>query len=219
MKMEKNRKLSALLIATFLAAAIASANALTDAQILSVKNAFDKVPKVELAPKAAQIVAQTPAEERVEMAVLVVTEIAKKNPAGIVTVVSAVSTAAPETAPAISALAVKLVKQYTQAITLAAINAAPDQANRIVQAIAESNPSSVATLAKLVVPESTSTTDSGLDVPRRAPEMSKRAITASSTGGIKIEYGSITGVIYPAPPNTPLGGPNTGYDPNRYPQP
>lgn len=206
------------LLAAILTAAITSANALTEAQIQSVKGAFENMPKVEIAPKAARMVAQAPAEDKADMAVLAITEIAKNNPSVIVSVVSAIATVAPETAASVSAAAAKLVREYAEAIAVAAIKAAPDYANRIVLAVSEVAPSSAKSLTSITAStaSSTSTSPAILTTPKRAPEVSKRAISASAATGVTIVYGSITGVVYPGPATVPVNPARAGYDPRRY---
>jgi hypothetical protein len=218
MKMDNYRK-STVLLAAILTAAITSANALTEAQIQSVKGAFENVPKVEIAPKAARIVAQASAEDKTDMAILAITEIAKNNPSVIVSVVSAISTVAPEIAAPVSAAAAKLVRESAEAIAVAAIKAAPDYANRIVMAVSEAVPSSAKNVASLTTSAATpvtTTTASVTTVPKRAPEMSKKAISASAAGGVTIVYGNINGVVYPGPATVPVNAARPAYDPRRY---
>jgi len=183
--------------------AVASANALTDTQMASIKKAFDKVPVPELAAKAAQVVAQTPAADREPVAVAVTRVVVTKNAAVVASLVSAIATVAPEVAPAIAAEAAALARDYAEAIALAAANAAPAYAEKIAQAIAAAVPSQANAVTARV---------------RSSAE--RRAAGISASGTWTIIPGVLAGVINtPTRPPVPAPAPLTGYDPKRYQQP
>ncbi len=198
MKINRLYKITAL-IATLVTLAVASANALTDAQVASVKKAFNNVPVPEIAAKAAKLVAQAPASDKQEIAVLIIKTVAASNPAVLVSVVSSISAVAPEIAPAVSASAASLASDYVEAITIAAVKAAPRYAQQIGTSVSTSAPQAAAKVAETV----------------RVTE--KSASTPSASGGIRIVSGVGRGIVY-TPPLAPsaAGTSTTGFDPNRY---
>jgi hypothetical protein len=196
----KTHRIVSVMAAAFFAFAVTSANALTDAQVASVKKAFNQVRVTELAPTAAKMVAQAPKAEREAIAVLVTSTVVGQHPAVAVAVVSAIAAVAPETAPAVAATAAKLVEAYAEAIAVAAAKAAPAYAEKVAQAIGTAVPSASA------------------KVMARVRSVGKSAITASGAGSIRIVPGVIKGLTYtpPTPPSPPAVPPVVGYDPKRY---
>jgi len=180
--------------------AVASANALTDTQMASIKKAFDKVPVPELAAKAAQVVAQTPVTDREQVAVAVTRVVVTKNAAVVASLVSAIATVAPEVAPAIAAEAATLAQEYAEAIALAAANAAPAYAEKIAQAVAAAAPNQKDVVTAKV-----------------RSSIERRAAGISASGTVTIIPGVLRGVVYtPTRPPVPAPASTTGFDPKRY---
>ncbi|MCL5097059.1 MAG: hypothetical protein M1608_05940 [Candidatus Omnitrophica bacterium] len=198
----KNYKTLMVSLTALLTFAVTTANALTEAQVASVKKAFDKVRVAELAAQAAQMVAQAAPADKESMAVTVTKAAIAKKPAVAVSVVSAIAAVAPETAPAVAAAATAAVKDYSQAIVLAAIKAAPDYSEQIVQAVSTAVPSEKQQVA-------------------RVRTSVRSADTPVTTGTITITPGPIRGLIYTptTPPVKPPTPPVVGFDLNRYSSP
>lgn len=203
MKMKTMKK--ATVVAVLLMVAASSAYALTEAQSVSVKKAYVKVPATEMAAKAAKMVRETPAVDREEMAVALTRAAILKNANVASSVVSAISQAAPETSPAVSAAAAELLKDRASMIAMAATAAAPDYSAQIVQSVSAATPN--------IAPQTVST-------PRARSSDNSGVI--SSGGTVTIKPGPIRGIQYTPvipPATTPKALVLPGYDPKRYSSP
>lgn len=189
------------LIAGIFTLSAASVNALTEAQTAMVKKAFDNIPAAELSAKAAQMVAQTAARDKEEVAVTITQTILKKHPAVAVSLVSAISKVAPEVASTVAATAAKIVNAYAEAIAVAAAKAAPQFSEEIAQAVITAAPkNSSAVLTKV----------------RASTRMANKAVAAASAPVIRggpIRGPQFTPIVPPSPVAAP---PVEGFDPNRY---
>lgn len=201
----KTMKKATVVFAALLTVAASSAYALTDAQVVLVKNAYSKVPATEMAAKAATLVKQTSTADREAMAVALTRAAISKNANVAGSVVSAISEAAPETSPAVSAAAAAMLNERASSIAMAAAAAAPDFSEQITQSVSTVVPSAATQVAASVRTRSTS--NSGV----------------TPTGAvITIKPGPIRGIQYTPvipPATTPTGLIQPGYDPKRYSSP
>lgn len=205
MKM-KTMKKATVVFAALLTVAASSAYALTDAQVVLVKNAYSKVPATEMASRAAKLVKQTSTTDRTAMAVALTRAAIAKNANVAGSVVSAISEAAPETSPAVSAAAATMLNERASTIAMAAVAAAPQYSEQITQSVSTAVPSAAPEVAK--IPR-----------PRSGPTPS----TLTPTGAtITIVPGPIRGIQYTPvipPASTPKTLVQPGFDPNRYSSP
>jgi hypothetical protein len=201
----KIMKKTTVVFAALLAVAASSAYALSDAQLALVKKAYIKVPAMEMAAKAAKLVKQTPTVDREAMAVALTRAAIVKNANVASSVVSAISTAAPETSPAVSAAAAAMLNERASSIATAAAAAAPDYSEQITQSVSTAVPSAATQIASA-----------------NRPRSSGNSAEVNSGGTVTIKPGPIRGiqftpVIPPATTPTALAVP--GFDPKRYSSP
>jgi hypothetical protein len=204
MKMKTMMK-ATVVFAALLTVAASSAYALSDAQLASVKKAYSKVPATEMAAKAAKLVKQTPAVDREAMAVALTRAAIVKNANAASSVVSAISAAAPETSPAVSAAAASMLNERASAIALSASAAAPDYSDKITQSVSTAVPSAATQIAATVRTRSTDNSS-----------------VVASGGTVTIKPGPIRGIQYTPvipPATTPTALVQPGYDPKRYSSP
>jgi hypothetical protein len=204
MKMKTMMK-ATVVFAALLTFAASSAYALTDAQLASVKKAYNKVPATEMAAKAANMVKQTSTADREAMAVALTRAAIVKNANVASSVVSAISAAAPETSPAVSAAAAEMLNERASTIAMAAAAAAPEYSTRITQSVSTAVPSAATQIAAM---------------PRTRSNGNSGAVTTGGT--ITITPGPIRGIQYTPvipPASTPSALVQPGYDPKRYSSP
>lgn len=106
--------------------------ALTAAKAKAAKKAIGSVPFPELPAKAAELVKASAADEREEMATLVVQAAISRSRPSAPLVVAAVSRVAPEVAAVATVAATRIEAAQANAITAAAISAAPSQEKAII---------------------------------------------------------------------------------------
>lgn len=204
MKM-KTMKKATVVFAALLTVAASSAYALTDAQVVLVKNAYSKVPATEMASRAAKLVKQTSTTDRTAMAVALTRAAIAKNANVAGSVVSAISEAAPETSPAVSAAAATMLNERASTIAMAAVAAAPQYSEQITQSVSTAVPSAATQVATSV----------------RARSTSNSGVTPTGAT-ITIVPGPIRGIQYTPvipPASTPKTLVQPGFDPNRYSSP
>ncbi|HRY50029.1 MAG TPA: hypothetical protein P5186_18410 [Candidatus Paceibacterota bacterium] len=191
-----NMKRIVVAVAAMLALAVASANALPDAQVTTLKKSFKKVAATEMAAKAADIVSNTSSKDKEAVAVEVIRIIASKKPAVTPSAVAAIVAVAPETAPAVAAAGVLAAKDYSETVTVAAVKAAPGMSESVFQAVLAAQPS----LAPKLAPYRTVTPDG--------------AGSVAAAGTISVTPGLISRPTPTLPPSETEDA-VPGYDPNR----
>jgi hypothetical protein len=108
------------------------------------------VSPAELPAKAAELVSQADAKNRVETTINVVKAAVGLNPAAAAAIVGTIALSTPEMASVAAATAVKLVPNQAIAIARAAAAAAPSQAGKIVEAVCRVVPSAYQEVANAV---------------------------------------------------------------------
>ena len=147
----KNRTISAVVLAVLVCFAVSPAQALTEKETANISKSIQSAPAAELAVKSAELVIKAAKKEKEATAVVVVRAAIAKSPASAVSVVSSVVRAAPAAAPAVAATAARLVPDQVEAIAVAAALAAPELADKIVAAIIDVNPKAGDLVAKAVM--------------------------------------------------------------------
>jgi hypothetical protein len=193
----KTNNMKRIVVAAVLALAVASANALPEAQATALKKSFKKVAATEMAAKAADIVVNTPSKDKEAVAVEVIRIIASKKPAVTPSAVAAIAAVAPETAPAVAAAAVLAAKDYSETTTVAAVKAAPGMSESVFQAVVAAQPS----LAPKLAPYRTVTVDT-------------IGSSAAAAGTISVTPGLISRPTPTLPPSETEDA-LPGYDPTR----
>lgn len=123
--MNINKLVGAAAVIAAVSLASPSAYALTAAQATAVKKAVTAVAAPEMPAKAAELVKAASKEDREAVAVTAVRAAIYKNRSTAAAVVAAVAKAAPDLAPAITLAATQMESQQANAITIAAVAAAP----------------------------------------------------------------------------------------------
>jgi translation elongation factor EF-4 len=216
--MKRNQVTLAVLLAALSFVAAPSASALSHSQVVAIKKVVADIPPAEMAAKAADLVTQASKNERKEVALVTVREIATKRPATIVPVVAAISKAAPEVSAAVAAEAAKFASEQASAIAKAAAAGAPAEADVIAAAVAKEVPAAATKVTRAVaslVPDQTSKIVETVvaSVPAAQPEITadstirrmtqRSASEPTGTGIITTRPGTIRGTPPPNSPPTP----------------
>lgn len=206
MKRANTLQFTASLVAA-LSLVAASAQALTLSQDAAVQKAVVSTPAIELAAKAAELVSQAAAGDKVDTAVAVVRATASKNVGSVSSVVSAVLTVAPEAASKVIAAVAQVAADQVEAAAQVAVRVAPDQAQAIIAGVAA------------VAPQSSEKVTAAIKTEQAAPQSanSVRAFPPGSGGIVRKTVIPINPrLVFPIiPPKSVSNYAAPGADPNR----
>jgi hypothetical protein len=222
--MKRNQILAAFVLAALCATA-PSAYALTQTQVVAIKQSVATAPAAELPARAAQIVTQASDTEREEVAIMTVTEAVSRRPAAAAAIVGAISKAAPEVTVAVAREAAKLSSDQASEIARAASMAVPAQAHKIAAAVAKVAPASAVRVTRVVawavpenahvivqnvvsvVPQLKAQIEQDQTITSLVRSSASSAAETAGTGEVRTRPGTITGDPAPTTAPTPVGPP------------
>ena len=139
--MKRNKSVTFIGILALVSTMVVSpALGLTKSEKLALKNEIAGVPSIELAGKAATLVASARDADKEATALTLVRAAIMKNSAVAQSIVSAVVAVLPKSAAIIAATAAYLVPEHTLTIAKAAAKAAPKEAGRIAAVLTRLTP-------------------------------------------------------------------------------
>ena len=162
-----------------------SAHALTEGQIADIKKTIARTPALELTPAAQKMVRAAKADEKADVALLVVRTALAKNPRIAVALVKAVSKEVPQVAAEVAAIAAQFIPSEAAEIARVAASAAPKSAEQIAVSVAKVAPKYAAQVIKAAI----------VSAPAETPLIVKSVVEAVPSAQTAIEKDATIRVI------------------------